>query len=1403
MDSARRASRRSVDYPKPESDLAEWATKIKALQRQVDADEEVEQKRLEAEIAAARQARLRRSRQFSRPSKLEDGAASEISEQWTPASPTSEVSSVDRNLHQSDALKKLMGQNAVHVPPKPPNEAVSLASFMGGRATGPRLNRHAAQQDAHDPTQYSQPNTSSPHPIFGKGGVAMPGMVSKQDLNGGKIPASKPGISTPSFRLEEPATKSNTLRTPVTTATERRRSISPTPVVGSEDFERYRPSASPTPRTPLKSQKSTDSMRESRIPLRSQKSSDRMSIPTLPLRSHKSSDRIATSGLRGQKSHERLSSAEVGSEDFERYRPSSSPQPSSFLRPQKSGSNLSAIPQATEKQRPVSTIAVNLRPTTPKSYGRTSPDIRSASPEKRSFSPEKPSYRSQYTSSKSPAPEQKPWVKDTPKTSIPVLTMGNSNKPAPTPSVVAPKPHSYLASAANMKFGSSRERTISTPSFLPRGPATIPSPSKSGLASTPLLARPIQPTPRRPMGVPVLPPEAVVPSPAFKKHEQVAKDMTPSISRLQGRGFVQNMVKTSRQLEDQSAPSSAHSSPAAFDKSRQGTAGKKSVLDRWQPHSHSASPPPSPTRPHSAGPIRRSATTDPNITKLAEARSTAGSPAVGSSSIQASKLPTPSFTQEPPLTPRTATRMMEKMAPQIGRPGSATTMFFEKPPVSPTVSAVDELGVKHDIPRSQLSGRGDRHHITSELPGPSGKPLIHPTKSRAKRPSKKNSTGTPPTASALTEEPEEIPLRKETESLKPSVAPDSQTTESKIGRLAESWNSTGPIAPPLPGMAKGPPSFGSRSPEEPVSPSQQPKQYSGIRHALPGMAKEPSARPQTPETRTSPPSTSGQTEKAHVPSSPRHNRIPSTGKRATVMEVAQALQEHSVEEEEEVPPPKPASPEIPAKEEEPEPPAPQARLRPLPSPGNADKRKSSFERYSMIALPPLKEEATPTPTPVGTLTRSQEFVRPTEQDLSIASPPETKVESKNVHIEHNDAWDSLPKVDVSIMFEPTSTSSFISPDARTISVDVVSMLGSSSTTITENMDIFYDSEVLAIVHRCKTPSSGLVDTFVWAWIGKRSQYGKEEEKKVYEMARRYGTTPVVVRQCSEPSHLVELLGGRLVIRQGTRAHWSAENTAMHLIRSSRGVIFVDEHDLSINNLCSAFSYSLSILSSVHVWYGEGSTEVERTAARKYAEQLAGGESVTELYEGKEDNDDSMFWMVLGDQPYANADYWKWRGAMSKPEPTMWRVNASKRVNILSPVEFFSQEPNPRQSVYVANCIWELFVLVGPDARGSRRDIRLALDVALSFARRASSDRPFTPNVHVVVFPSQVPLDLRLHFRDLDEMLLNNGEIPDHMNLVSSVDALNQLENTSWLRTELKDHSMLPLGIAKDHVTGIN
>ena len=51
-----------------EPGLAEWAQKIRALQRQVDADEEEEHRKLEQEINASRLARVRRSAGYSRVS---------------------------------------------------------------------------------------------------------------------------------------------------------------------------------------------------------------------------------------------------------------------------------------------------------------------------------------------------------------------------------------------------------------------------------------------------------------------------------------------------------------------------------------------------------------------------------------------------------------------------------------------------------------------------------------------------------------------------------------------------------------------------------------------------------------------------------------------------------------------------------------------------------------------------------------------------------------------------------------------------------------------------------------------------------------------------------------------------------------------------------------------------------------------------------------------------------------------------------------------------------------------------------------------------------------------------------------------------------------------------------------
>ena len=96
----------------------------------------------------------------------------------------------------------------------------------------------------------------------------------------------------------------------------------------------------------------------------------------------------------------------------------------------------------------------------------------------------------------------------------------------------------------------------------------------------------------------------------------------------------------------------------------------------------------------------------------------------------------------------------------------------------------------------------------------------------------------------------------------------------------------------------------------------------------------------------------------------------------------------------------------------------------------------------------------------------------------------------------------------------------------------------------------------------------------------------------------------------------------------------------------------------VKSLCSAFSYCVTVLDSVYVWYGRGSTSRERKAALQYAESMS-KESVSpiELQEGENDNDE-MFWLILGDDGFAKADYWRWRKNLANMEPSIWKVDLS-------------------------------------------------------------------------------------------------------------------------------------------------
>lgn len=92
-------------------------------------------------------------------------------------------------------------------------------------------------------------------------------------------------------------------------------------------------------------------------------------------------------------------------------------------------------------------------------------------------------------------------------------------------------------------------------------------------------------------------------------------------------------------------------------------------------------------------------------------------------------------------------------------------------------------------------------------------------------------------------------------------------------------------------------------------------------------------------------------ERSVLPSPMKHGRIPSTGNRALVMDVAQALNEAQLGNDDD----SAMGP---------------LSLRTMSLSPQTEKRKSSFEKYSSFMMPPLKEEKTPVSSPAGTLAKS-------------------------------------------------------------------------------------------------------------------------------------------------------------------------------------------------------------------------------------------------------------------------------------------------------------------------------------------------------------------------------------------------------------------------------------------------
>ena len=158
----------------------------------------------------------------------------------------------------------------------------------------------------------------------------------------------------------------------------------------------------------------------------------------------------------------------------------------------------------------------------------------------------------------------------------------------------------------------------------------------------------------------------------------------------------------------------------------------------------------------------------------------------------------------------------------------------------------------------------------------------------------------------------------------------------------------------------------------------------------------------------------------------------------------------------------------------------------------------------------------------------------------------------------------------------------------TISVESFTISRNTSTLIDSEPHIFYDGDTVAIVHRAKGKSSDLVTTTVWGWEGRHSQCSVTEKKKLNELASRFGTKLITALQGKEPFEMVQVFGGTVVIRHGSRAHWTAENTAFYCVRMhGHHYVMIEEVEL----VC-VFRITLSFLLIISVGIGQSLLRVQ-------------------------------------------------------------------------------------------------------------------------------------------------------------------------------------------------------------------
>ena len=388
--------------------------------------------------------------------------------------------------------------------------------------------------------------------------------------------------------------------------------------------------------------------------------------------------------------------------------------------------------------------------------------------------------------------------------------------------------------------------------------------------------------------------------------------------------------------------------------------------------------------------------------------------------------------------------------------------------------------------------------------------------------------------------------------------------------------------------------------------------------------------------------------------------------------------------------------------------------------------------------------------------------------------------------------------------------------------------------------ILYDDETLAIVKRFKS-EAGLTDTQLWVRTGQRAalhpfELGPlstscAEGRKVAELAQRYSVKPAVIPAGCEPGDLIATLSGTWAVsRQGSRKRFDAAATSLYRVRraaaSARGAeerFTIQQVDLQTRNLCSGDSFVFSVLSTLGVWHGRGSSAAVRAAAVRFAQALAksnsiGGRSAHDIAEVEEGAEDSRFFNVFDKtEAYANGWFHRYQQLTSSDDSSLLDVELQAQKLQLVPWSskgLFGADdlllPTRSSKISILNLRdRELYVVVGKEARADRLRLATAICAAEELAAQLQSKLRSAvasvaavvprPAVHVLVLPSKLPREVRAASRVWSDEIVEylQGDSASRMNVHSSASALEQLSKRDWPRWALQDMDYLPVGVGPE------